>query len=553
MLSTIPESPSDSSSTSEPSFKRHKTRFSKSWDPRFTIKVHIIQAKLDVQAVDELYSLIDSTGSLCYNGPKLEHCGDASHADVIISNISMRKRLERHVDWKLAQQKVTVTPQWLRDSVHEGRPLPYADYTVLKGSHDSNDHHRPYCEDSKFDLPPNVSPHPSSLFYQPQTSKRAKSNYFSRFACARASPLVCPNQDLVTEIAVLSKSRELEGKHINALSYERAIAVLKAYPYAITLQNLEEDVQNLPYLGEKILFKIKEFLNKGTILESQTIRTSEKFQILSTFMTVHGVGPSTARHLFDTGLRTTEDMERYYNIPKGYPDYEEISDPGGKQESGPGGLPELTTRVALSLRKDFQAKISRAEAEEIHVIVMTELEMIRGGCVSIIVGGYRRGKPESNDLDIVISHPNLRSGEVKGLCASLVEQLHNHGLVTHIMRLSGFHAYDSTRDSHWNSLEKALTVFRLPSDGKNPPINRRLDLIFASSDAYWTAVVGWTGSKTFERDLRLWAKTEKGMKFDSSGLTRRRDSKPFFPKSEREVFDILGLNWIDPTLRNADL
>jgi len=46
---------------------------------------------------------------------------------------------------------------------------------------------------------------------------------------------------------------------------------------------------------------------------------------------------------------------------------------------------------------------------------------------------------------------------------------------------------------------------------------------------------------------------EKGMKFDSSGLTRRRDSKLFIPRSEEDVFDILGLDWIDPTMRNANV
>lgn len=44
---------------------------------------------------------------------------------------------------------------------------------------------------------------------------------------------------------------------------------------------------------------------------------------------------------------------------------------------------------------------------------------------------YRRGKPESNDVDIVISHPGLRSGadEVKGLCAKLVRQLYDRGMM----------------------------------------------------------------------------------------------------------------------------
>ena len=35
--------------------------------------------------------------------------------------------------------------------------------------------------------------------------------------------------------------------------------------------------------------------------------------------------------------------------------------------------------------------------------------------------------------------------------------------------------------------------------------------------------------------------------------TRRYDSKPFYPKTEKEVFDLFGLEWVDPTWRNADV
>jgi DNA polymerase beta thumb len=61
-----------------------------------------------------------------------------------------------------------------------------------------------------------------------------------------------------------------------------------------------------------------------------------------------------------------------------------------------------------------------------------------------------------------------------------------------------------------------------------------------------------------------------GLKFDSSAMyvqhsphpqailkfvifsTRRRDSHLIYPRSEKEVFDIIGLPWVDPTLRNTD-
>jgi len=68
--------------------------------------------------------------------------------------------------------------------------------------------------------------------------------------------------------------------------------------------------------------------------------------------------------------------------------------------------------------------------------------------------------------------------------------------------LSSFHEHNALRTSHWDSLEKALTVYRSPSDGRY----RRVDLISALPETYWTAVVGWTGGTMFERDLRSAAK-----------------------------------------------
>lgn len=57
------------------------------------------------------------------------------------------------------------------------------------------------------------------------TTPRVFKNWTSRYACARASPLICLNQQLAIELGILCRSRELEGLSINALAYERAVAV----------------------------------------------------------------------------------------------------------------------------------------------------------------------------------------------------------------------------------------------------------------------------------------------------------------------------------------
>ena len=161
---------------------------------------------------------------------------------------------------------------------------------------------------------------------------------------------------------------------------------------------------------------------------------------------------------------------------------------------------------------------------------MTELEAIQPGCIHTIAGGYdslllfhvegsdlcypcsyRRGKPESNDVDIVITHPKANQKKIRELCQELTNVLSVKGLVTHVMSESE-HDLTSTccatltrcgnvaltgqntpNSSHSDVLAKALTVFSLPCSNKS----NRLDLIFAVPEVYWTAVVGWyvLGSK----------------------------------------------------------
>ena len=65
----------------------------------------------------------------------------------------------------------------------------------------------------------------SHLAPQPTPSQHAELDYNARYSCQRASPLICPNQALAAELGILRLHRHLEGKAINALAYERAIAV----------------------------------------------------------------------------------------------------------------------------------------------------------------------------------------------------------------------------------------------------------------------------------------------------------------------------------------
>jgi DNA polymerase mu len=115
---------------------------------------------------------------------------------------------------------------------------------------------------------------------------------------------------------------------------------------------------------------------------------------MSAFISVHGVGPATARKLYELGLRTTEDMERYYDVKLdddanvGHIIDEPVYTPNGKLvPQRKSEIPDITIKVSLVLREEFATPIPRDEVEEIHRVVMAELDQIQPGCFGTIVGG----------------------------------------------------------------------------------------------------------------------------------------------------------------------
>lgn len=71
------------------------------------------------------------------------------------------------------------------------------------------------------------------------------------------------------------------------------------------------------------------------------------------------------------------------------------------------------------------------------------------------------------------------------------------------------------------------------------------------------AVLGWTGAKQFERDLRSYC-ADKGLRFDSTGVRRvsdemwmdlEADETGGMAAKEKKVFEGLGLQWLEPEMR----
>lgn len=83
--------------------------------------------------------------------------------------------------------------------------------------------------------------------------------------------------------------------------------------------------------------------------------------------------------------------------------------------------------------------MARLIEEELSIILPGFIYTITGGYVitatdysALKPNRYRRGKAESNDVDIVYSHP--KNGRGAGSIHVLINRLRSRGLITHVLR-----------------------------------------------------------------------------------------------------------------------
>ncbi|GAA5960812.1 hypothetical protein JCM3765_000826 [Sporobolomyces pararoseus] len=347
-------------------------------------------------------------------------------------------------------------------------------------------------------------------------------------SCMRYSPRPCINQELVDALKPLRDWRfaQFGSGSPESISYSTALAAIIGTPFKIASG---AEARRINKIGEKLAIKIDEFVATGQIQDSIDILRNERFIALTSLMTVHGVGHHRAKELYQEGYRSAEDLRKTGNWEKEF-----------------------------RYHDDIQEKIPRSEVESIQEFVRIQLDRIKPGAHTVLCGGYRRGKTMSNDVDILITYPH-QDGRERGVLRKLVRRLEAKGLIPPdgVLSFSQPATLRTTRAnkraSSFDSLDKALVIFKHPANGTTRPRDfyRRVDLIVAAWENYGAAVVGWSGGTQFERDLRIHAE-HLGYKFDSGALRNRTTGEVVRTMTEKDVFRRLKLDWIPPEMRNTD-
>lgn len=119
---------------------------------------------------------------------------------------------------------------------------------------------------------------------------------------------------------------------------------------------------------------------------------------------VSGIGPAKAKELVDAGIKTLEDLKKHQNK---LTHHQKL---GLKYETNL-HIRDIFTDMKNFFRyfDDFEKKIPRAEIVQIESILKDAVKELNRDYLVTICGSYRRGKEESGDIDVLITHPDYTS------------------------------------------------------------------------------------------------------------------------------------------------
>lgn len=148
---------------------------------------------------------------------------------------------------------------------------------------------------------------------------------------------------------------------------------------------LQSEIPRLPGCGDKYALLFSEFENTGTLSELERAATDAKMSVIKTFYNIWGVSAITAAEFYNRGWRDLDDIVEF-----------------GWNDS----CLSRSQQIGVKYYDEFLQKIPRLEVESIAKTVLDHADSLRAGFQMTIVGGYRRGKKMSGDVDMVLSHPD---------------------------------------------------------------------------------------------------------------------------------------------------
>ncbi|KAG7513155.1 hypothetical protein JOB18_049363 [Solea senegalensis] len=396
---------------------------------------------------------------------------------------------------------------WFTDSMREGRPVAVETRHLIQ------------------DTLPSEGPTPTSVAI------------VSQYACQRRTTIENNNSIFTDAFEVLAESYEFSELEGQCLAFRRAASVLKSLPCEVRRQ---EDIRDLPWMGEHTKAVMEDILQYGHSFEVERMLSDKKYQTLKLFTSVFGVGPKTADKWYRKGLRSFSDV---------------LTEPSIHLNR--------MQQMGFLYYEDISRAVSKAEARALGSIIDEAVRAITPDGILALTGGFRREKEFGHDVDFIVTTPE--PGRENSLLPDIIERLKQEGILLYCDYQAStldISKLPCPRFEAMDHFAKCFLILQLEGSKVEGGLSRskeggrgwkavRVDLVSPPVDRYAFALLGWTGSRQFERDLRRFARLERQMVLDNHTLYDKTKKEFLAAQTEKDIFAHLGLEYIEPWQRNA--
>jgi DNA polymerase/3'-5' exonuclease PolX len=206
--------------------------------------------------------------------------------------------------------------------------------------------------------------------------------------------------------------------------------------------------------------------------------------------------------------------------------------------------------VGIKHFNDMSLKIPREEIKIGETILKKIALHMNKDLLVMICGSYRRGRDKSGDVDCLIAHPLIKTkldleNNPVNLLSKFVELLMNYNLIIDQLDMG------NKKFMGFCNIMQFIKINQInqSNQSKQNNIARRIDIRIVPYESYGSAILYFTGSKTFNTNMRSHA-LKKGYSLSEFGLTKVSDGQLIPCSTEEEIFKIINYPYKTPEERD---
>lgn len=310
------------------------------------------------------------------------------------------------------------------------------------------------------------------------------------------------NKELADLFEKMADILEFKGENPFKISaYRKASRIIGDLTEDMEELSEQGRLKSIPGIGEGMAQKVTEYLHTGKIAKFEEVRKGVSDELIA-LMDIPGMGPKTLAMLHkEKGIENLSQLEKA------------LEDESLKDLYGMGEKKIENIKRGIQLLKQSKGRMSLGVAFPVAKRIVETLRQKTGSEKIEWAGSLRRMKENIGDIDI------LATGKER-------EKI-----------IQAFIHLPEVKEVLASGETKASVIV----EG-----GTQVDLRVVEEDSYGAALQYFTGSKGHNIHLRSIAKA-KGIKINEYGVFK--GDKKIGGGEEQEVYHLLGMDWIEPELR----